>query len=34
MKFEKLQEKIAKVYDRIKQRVHDTKNNRRHGNEK
>jgi hypothetical protein len=33
MKHEK-QEKIAKAYERMKQRTHDRKNNEKHGNAK
>ena len=32
MKHEEIQEKIAKAYERMKQRGHDRKNKRKHGN--
>jgi hypothetical protein len=31
-KHEKIQEKIAKAYERMRQRAHDRKNKRKHGN--
>ena len=32
MQHEEIQEKIAKAYERMKQRAHDRKNKRNHGN--
>jgi hypothetical protein len=32
VKQEGIQEKIAKAYERMKQRAHDSKNKRKHGN--
>ena len=34
MKHEEVQEKISKAYERIRQRAHDSKNKRKHGNAK